>query len=98
RLAFVSHEAIRLSPQLPYLSSLVFAANDRYPAYTVAADQSVRPVYLTANLPALDAIIAPRLHDHAVRFARQSIGPFTIFYDLSARIDPETLGLHDLSS
>lgn len=98
RLAFLSHESVRLSPQLPYLSSLVFAANDRYPAYTAAADQAARPAYVTANLPALDAIIAQRLNDHAITFARQSIGPFTIFYDLSARIDPETLGLHNLSS
>ena len=48
-------------------------------------------------LPALDAIIGQRLTAISITFAQQNIGPFTIFYNLSARISPEALGLQSLA-
>jgi hypothetical protein len=96
RLIFLSHETVILSPQLPYKSTLVYSAQDRYPAYTAMVDRADRPVFVTANLPQLDIIIADRLKTRAVTYTKQVIGPFTIFYDLSARVTPAELGLQNL--
>jgi MFS family permease len=96
RLIFLSQEQVILSPQLPFLSSLLKTSNDRYPDYTALVNSTDRPVYVTANLPTLDSSIAERLTRRGITFSRQAIGPYTIFYDLSARVTPAELGLHDL--
>lgn len=97
RLAFLSHEAIILSPQLPFKATLLYTPQDRYPAYTVAVDQAERPVFVTANLPQLDTVIADRLTSRAIAFSQQAIGPYTVFYDLSMRVTPAELGLQNLT-
>ncbi len=97
RLIFLSHETVILSPQLPYKTTLVYTGQDRYPAYTGVVDQAYRPVFVTANLPQLDTIIEDRLKTRAVTFSQQVIGPFTIFYDLSAHVTPAELGLQNLT-
>jgi hypothetical protein len=96
RLIFLSHEQIILSPQLPFLNSLIKTGTDRYPDYTAAVDAAERPVYVTANLPTLDSVIAERLTSRSISYARQAIGPYTIFFNLSARVTPVELGFHDL--
>jgi hypothetical protein len=97
RLIFLSHETVILSPQLPYKANLVYTSQDRYPAYTQAVDRADRPVFVTANLPQLDTTIADRLKARSITFVQQAIGPFTIFYDLSAHITPAELGLQTLT-
>jgi hypothetical protein len=97
RLAFLSREHITLTPMLPYKASLVFTATDRYPPYTAAVEQAQRPVFVTANLPRLDTIIAQRLREKEIMFAQRSIGPFTVFYNLSRRVTPVELGLHNIT-
>src|SRR5262249_7608565 len=83
RLIFLSHEQVILSPQLPFLKSLDKTGTDRYPEYTAAVNAAEQPVYVTANLPALDSAIAQRLTLREISFSRQAIGPYTIFYNLS---------------
>jgi hypothetical protein len=97
RLVFLSHETVKLSPQLPYKATLVYTPQDRYPAYTAEIAQAERPVYVTANLPELDTAIANRLNMRAIMYSRQAIGPFTIFYDLSTHVTPAELGLQNLT-
>jgi 4-amino-4-deoxy-L-arabinose transferase-like glycosyltransferase len=96
RLDFLSHEAVILTPQLPYKESLVYIDNDRYPAYTAAVERAERPVIVTANLPRLDQVIADRLEANGVRYQRQVIGPYTIYCALSQRVTPVALGLQAL--
>jgi len=97
RLIFLSGEKVVLSPQLPYKISLTFTEADRYPAYTAAVEQAERPVLVTAMLPELDQIIAQRLEANNITYQRQVIGPYTIFYDLSRRVNPVELGLQSLT-
>jgi hypothetical protein len=97
RLAFLSHETVILSPQLPYKATLAYTPSDRYPAYKIAVDAAYRPVLVSANLRTLDAAIVERLAAAEISYQRESIGPYTIFYDLSRKVSPEALGLHDLS-
>ncbi len=97
RLAFVSHEAIVLDAGLPYKTSLIYSSSDRrYPPYTQMLAAADHPVYVTAGLPGLDTLVATHLHGAGVTYARTTIGPYTIFYDLSRRISPDELGLQTL--
>lgn len=92
RLAFLSGEAIILSPVLPYRPPYDFSGPDRYPLYTAQVVQADRPVLLTANLPELDVKILERFKMIGVEsWKMQRIGPYTIFYDLSRRIMPTEL-------
>jgi hypothetical protein len=96
RIAFLSHETVILSPQLPYKSSLQFTPADRYSAYTERVRLAMRPVLVTANLPALDAAVAARLTQAGVTYEVAAIGPYRVYYGLSARVDPAGLGLQAL--
>ncbi len=96
RLAFLSGETVTLSPQLPYKASLLYADSDRYSAYTTAVANATRPVLITANLPQLDQAIGETLDSHGVTYSRQAIGPYTVFYALSAKVTPGELGLQNL--
>ncbi|MEP7285326.1 MAG: glycosyltransferase family 39 protein [Chloroflexota bacterium] len=96
RLAFLSHETIILSPQLPYKASLVYTSTERYPAYTDKVAQAKQHVFVTVNLPALDAIIAQKMTGAAITYTQQAIGPYTVFYDISKEVTPAELGLQDL--
>ena len=97
RIAFLSQERIILDAWLPNKRSFIYNPVDRrYPPYTALVEAAARRVYVTANLPLLDAIIAERLGAHAVTFQRQAIGPYTVFYDLSAPVTPDDLGLDTL--
>jgi 4-amino-4-deoxy-L-arabinose transferase-like glycosyltransferase len=96
RLAFLSGEKIILAPLLPYKASLIYTGPDRYPAYTAQVQAANRPVFVTANLPQLDQVIAQQLDSRRITYQQQSIGPYTIFYGLSQRVKPDELGLHSL--
>ncbi len=93
RFAFLTHERILFSPRLPYKVDLSYSyRDDRYPLYTEAVRVADRVVYVTSNLPDLDALIQERFDACGVAFRRQTIGPYTIFYDLSRPVTPEELG------
>ena len=97
RLIFLSGEKVLLSPQLPYKATLIYTDADRYPAYTTAVESADHPVLVTAMLPQLDQIITQRLKANDITYQRQTIGPYTIFYDLSRRVTPVELGLQSLN-
>ena len=97
RLVFLSGETIIQSPKLPYKANLLFTDADRYPAYTTFVEQAPRPVLVTANLPQLDSAIVQALDSHHISYSRQAIGPYTIFYDLSEKVNPAALGLQSLA-
>ena len=98
RLAYLTHERIVLSAALPYKADLSYnPADRRYPPYDEAVAQAdpAHLVYITSNLPTLDARIRACLRAHGVRFAETRIGPYRVFYRLSAHLPPQALGLYE---
>ncbi|MHB8628018.1 MAG: glycosyltransferase family 39 protein [Aggregatilineales bacterium] len=94
RIAFLSQERVILDAWLPNKESLIYTSVDRrYPPYTQAVEAAAHPVYVTANLPSLDAILVDKLAQAGITYQRQVIGPYTVYYDLSHRITPDVLGL-----
>ncbi len=99
RLAFASQERVILDAWLPYKSDLSYSSADRrYPPYTALVEAAPNPVYVTAHIPQIDAIIAEKFSQARITYKEQSIGPYTVFYDLSQPVAPDTLGLESLSS
>jgi len=97
RLAYLSHEQVILDAWLPNKASLLYTPLDRrYPPYTQAVAAADRPVYVTANVPALDAIIAARFEQASITYQKQRIGSYMVFYDLSQKVTPDALGLDAL--
>lgn len=93
RFAFLTHERILLSPQLPYKLNMSYTyRDDRYPLYTELVGQADRVVYITSNHPQLDAALSERLEQHAVTYQVREIGPYTVFYNLSRPITPREIG------
>jgi 4-amino-4-deoxy-L-arabinose transferase-like glycosyltransferase len=94
RFAFLTQERIIFSPRLPYKDDLSYTRrDDRYPLYTQVVEASERVVYVTSNLPVLDAELRRCFERVGVTFREQRIGPYTVFYDLSRPVTPEELGL-----
>src|SRR5262249_48952018 len=98
RLAFLSGESVILTPMLPYKATLIFARVDRYPPYNALVDSAEHPVFVSANLPALDAVIRQKLQAADIAYKEQAIGPYTVFYELSRRVTPGELGLQTLGT
>jgi 4-amino-4-deoxy-L-arabinose transferase-like glycosyltransferase len=93
RIAFLSHETVVLSSQLPYKPDLSYnPADDRFPPYTEEVERADQVVYITTIHPALDTILSRELAAANVQFAEKQIGPYHIFYELSRRISPQELG------
>jgi hypothetical protein len=93
RLDFLSGESVILSATLPYKADLIYFDTDRYPAYTEAVNAAPRPVFVTANHPALDARLIKQFAATGVEsWKKETIGPYTVFYDLSKHITPVELG------
>lgn len=93
RIAFLSHETVILSSQLPYKPDLSYnPADDRLPRYTEEVERADQVVYVTSIHPDLDRILSERLAAADVRFAEKQIGPYHIFHELSRHITPQELG------
>jgi 4-amino-4-deoxy-L-arabinose transferase-like glycosyltransferase len=93
RLDFLSGESVILSASLPYKADMLYFDTDRYPAYTEAVNAASRPVFVTANHPALDAGLIKQFAATGVEsWKKEAIGPYTVFYDLSKHATPADLG------
>jgi len=95
RFAFLTDEQIILAPALPYKSDLSYTyRDDRYPPYSQQVHQSDEVVYVTANLPELDARIRAGFDRLGVAYREQQIGPYTVFYGLPRNVRPEELDIY----
>jgi 4-amino-4-deoxy-L-arabinose transferase-like glycosyltransferase len=93
RFAFLTNDRIIFSPRLPYKADLSYTyGDDRYPPYSQAVDVADKVVYVTSNHPLLDQRIGERLADLNVTFDLKTIGPYTVFYNLSRKVTPDDLG------
>ena len=89
KIAFLSDEQIILVAQLPYHSNLRYnPRDDRYPPYSRQAAASDRSVYVTFQEPHLDRLLRPSFAALGVSYREQDIGPYRVFYDLSAKVEP----------
>jgi 4-amino-4-deoxy-L-arabinose transferase-like glycosyltransferase len=97
RLTFLSEESVILAPELPWRWNLVYVkTEERYPPYVDRVMQVEHPSIVTANLPPLDAVIVERLDRVGITYSRETIGPYTIYYDLSRNVPPVELGLQSM--
>lgn len=89
RLAFLSGEILIYSAELPYKQDFSYTTMDnRYPAYYTAVAESSKVAYITTLHPELDKRIRVGLIESDVVFQEASIGPYHVFYDLSAVVRP----------
>ncbi len=95
-IAFLSGERIISAARLPYHLDLGYTPrDDRYPPYTQAVRESPRAFYVTTNHPKLDALIREGLTKLSVNFKEHTIGNYHLFYDLSRKVEPEEVGVHE---
>jgi hypothetical protein len=66
--------------------------DNKYPPYTDMVREADEVVYVTANHPALDEAIRVRFDEMGIAFKEESVGPYTVFYDLPYPVTPEELG------
>lgn len=89
KIAFLSDEQVILAAQLPYHANLRYnPRDDRYPPYSRQVAASDRPVYVTFQEPYLDRLLRPSFAALGVSYKEQDIGPYRVFYDLSAKVEP----------
>lgn len=89
KIAFLSDEQVILAAQLPYQPDLRYnPRDDRYPPYSRQVAASDRPVYATFQEPYLDRLLRPSFAALGVSYREQDIGPYRVFYDLSAKVEP----------
>jgi hypothetical protein len=93
-LAFLSEERLLFSPRLPYhLDFRYTPRDDRYPAYTAAAEGSSRVAYITTRHPQLDERLRTAFRAAGATWRETAIGDYRIFYDLSTAVRPAEIGL-----
>jgi 4-amino-4-deoxy-L-arabinose transferase-like glycosyltransferase len=89
KIAFLSDEQVILAAQLPYHSNLRYnPRDDRYPPYSRQVVGSDRAVYVTFQEPYLDRLLRPSFAALGVSYREQDIGPYRVFYGLSAKVEP----------
>jgi len=91
-IAFLSREEIILVPHLPYKADLRYTSrDDRYVPYRRLVEASSTVVYVTSNHPKLNSILRNGFTRRGVTFREAQIGPYHVFYDLSAKVSPEDM-------
>jgi hypothetical protein len=94
KIAFLSNDHVILAAHLPFRSDLYWnPLDDRYPPYAAAVAASPRPVYVTHREPNLEAYLQRAFAERQVTYSIQDIGPYRVYYDLSAAIAPREIGL-----
>lgn len=93
-LAFLSREDLVFAARLPYhLDFRYTPRDDRYPAYTAAADAADRTAYIVTRHPPLEARLRAGLAALNVAYQEERLGDFTLFYGLTRPVRPAELGL-----
>jgi 4-amino-4-deoxy-L-arabinose transferase-like glycosyltransferase len=94
KIAFLSREQVILASHLPYRPDLRWnPLDDRYPPYAAVVAASLERVYVTHREPHLEAYLQRAFAERGISYRTQDIGPYRIYYDLSAVVTPQDLGL-----
>ncbi|GAB4536657.1 MAG: hypothetical protein Kow0063_22470 [Anaerolineae bacterium] len=94
KIAFLSKDQVILASHLPYRADLLWnPADDRYPPYAAAVAASLDRVYVTHREPHLEDYLQRAFAQQGISYHIQDIGPYRVYYDLSATVTPQALGL-----
>jgi hypothetical protein len=94
KIAFLSREQVILASFLPWQPGLRWnPLDDRYPPYVAAAEAAPHPVYVTHREPNLEAYLQQALAGRNVSYQIKDIGPYRVYYGLSAVVTPADLKL-----
>lgn len=94
RLAFLSGERMQYSAALPYKASLDYTpADERYPAYRVATDESENIAYIVANVEEVNDALRRAFAAQDITYETEVIGPYTVYYDFAPVIPRPPLNL-----
>jgi 4-amino-4-deoxy-L-arabinose transferase-like glycosyltransferase len=94
KTAFLSEERVILAPLLPHKrGDRVIPSETRYPPYTELVSAADRVVYVTGSQPELDVSLRQGFAEREVAYRERAIGPYRVFYDLSAAAAPDELNL-----
>ncbi len=93
-LAFLSQEELIYIPRLPYHDDLRYTPrDDRYALYGEIVGKSDKVAYITTGHPVLIERLRISFTSLNIRWKEKTIGDYRIFYNLSARIEPQFLNL-----
>lgn len=95
-VAFLSEERIIFVPKLPYHEDFRYTHRDnRYEPYNIEVSRSDQAAYITTNHPDLDERLKANFASMGITWEEASIGDYHIFYNLSAKVTPENMGIED---
>ena len=93
-LAFLTQEEIIFVPRLPYHEDFRYnSRDDRYRPYTALVSSSSEVAYITTHHPELDKYLVDQFVDKEISWKQERIGDYTVYYQLSAPIHVEEIGL-----
>lgn len=93
-LAFLSQEEIIFIPRLPYHEDFRYTArDDRYPPYTELVDSSLDISYITTHHEDLNKYLEDQFDIKGITWQKETIGDYTVYYQLSSPVRVEELGL-----
>lgn len=92
RLSFLTDEQVIFSPRVPYREDLEYnPGENRYPLYDELVNKQNSVAYITTQNPKLDDVLRDNFRRLGVTWQEKLIGPYNIFYCISAIVRPEQL-------
>ncbi len=94
KIAVLSHEQVILAAFLPFRPDLGWnPLDDRYQPYVDAVNSSSNRVFVTHREPHLQTHLQNSFADRNISYQTKDIGPYRVYFDLSALITPQEMGL-----
>ena len=94
KIAFLSREQVILASHLPYRPDLLWnPQDDRYAPYAAAVAASLERMYVTHREPHLEVYLQRAFNEQGISYRIQDIGPYRVYYDLSAVVTPQDISL-----
>jgi hypothetical protein len=94
KIAYLSDEQVILSSLLPYRTDLKRnLRDDRYAPYRTTVEASPTRVYVTHREPNLEDYLQRAFADRDISYQIKDIGPYRVYYDFSALVSPQEIGL-----
>lgn len=94
KIAFLSKDQVILASHLPYRADLLWnPVDDRYAPYAAAVAASPDRMLVIHREPHLEDYLQRVLAERGISYHIQDIGPYRVYYNLSALVTPQDLGL-----
>jgi len=94
KIAYLSGEQVILASHLPHRTDLGWnPRDDRYASYATTVAASPDRMYVTHREPNLEDYLQSAFVKRGITYRIQDIGPYRVYYDLSAAVSPQELGL-----